>query len=341
MSLSTRHDVPTASISSSRVVSGHDGATSTLRMRYTDVPHTLDVMAALARRDRSADSVREAANTATLGSNIQDPHEVARAIHRYIRNRVRWIPDAHNVELVQAPRVTLKSMYGDCDDQSALAAAMLAAVGVGAGFEAIQYKEPGVWDHVYALYFADDEWHMLDPTSRVVPGANSLRPMAYERYRLYLHEQDNRAPEPDTDMRALATNYQAGSGMAVRAGYDANTGYSTKKYASNTPPGSGYDLMGLSSRGLAQTNVQTTGSETEEIPEWQKFILSLATLGPDYIEALQSGGTIESDGSITFPEGGTFARQQEAGFFSSTTGQIIIGGAFLGLAGTVIYLLMD
>lgn len=327
------HTVPSASLGPEQVLSARYGADSSWRMRYTDVPDTLELMAAYARRDRVADTIREAANTTTIGVDVQNAHEVAASIWRYIRNRVRWIPDANGVELLQTPIVTLRQRYGDCDDQATLAAAMLAALGIPAGFEAIAYRQKGVFDHVYALYWDGVGWHMLDPTAEARPGPGTMRPAAHDRMTFFLHQQDTRAPDAPEPMQTLTAGT---SGLAV---YNRNTPYAG--YNTNAPATSpAYDLSGLGQ--TDDTNITTTGSEGGT---WQDILYSLLAVGPEYIRALRSDGTVSGDGStLTQEERARLLyqqQQQQAGFLSGTTGILVLTGGLLAAALTLGYFLFD
>lgn len=320
------HTAPTASIAPGTVLSARYGADSSWRMRYTDVPDTLERMAAYARRDRVADSIRDAAHTATIGVDVQDAHEVAASIWRYIRNRVRWVPDANGVELLQSPVVTLQQKYGDCDDQSTLAAAMLASLGIPAGFEAIAYRSEGVYDHVYALYWDGDGWHMLDPTTQARPSAGTMRPDAFDRLTFFLHQQDTRAPDAPKPMKTLT------AGMGT---YDANTPYSG--YDMNEPAtGPAYDLSGL-----GQSNIETTGSEGDG--DWQDIFYQLLAAGPEYIRAFRNGQVTGANGQQLTPEQRAellYGEQQQAGFFGTTTGVLLLTGGLVAaalVAGAVLF----
>lgn len=310
-SLSQGPHPPGSALRTGQVLENRAGGSITYRARYTDVPHTLDLMAAYARRDRIADPVRHAAHVATQGVDVQDRHEVARSVWRYIKNRVRWVPDSFGVELVQTPVATLRYKYADCDGQATLAAAMLSSLGIPTGFEAIAHRREGVFDHVYAVYFAGDEWHMIDPTTTLRPGPDTQRPTAHNKIVRYLHDQDHADPMP--------------SQVQV-------TGSGLQSLARRTP-------------GLAQANIETKGSEEQpELEDFGDYFAFVLASAPAFIEAFQ-------DDSQETPSYEEFLRQQqqqngngqqrEAGFFSSTVGQLAIGGTLLALAGVAIYSLAD
>jgi len=271
------------------------------------VPDTLDLMAAYARRDRIAEPVREAANTATIGVDVGDIHAVARSIWRYIRNRVRWVPDAQGVELVQTPVFTLKQKYGDCDGQATLAASMLAAMGIPAGFEAIAHQRAGEFDHVYSVYLAGGNWHMLDPTANLRPGPNTLRPRARSKITRYLHSQD--LAEPMTP-----TVNVSGAGVGRRG------------------------MRGLTrSAGMGKSNIKTGGSETPDLEDFGDYFAFLVAAAPQFINALQKDNGRRGDYDFRDFDDRFDSPAQEAGFFSSTLGQIVIGGAIVTALGLGIY----
>jgi len=70
-----------------------------------------------------------------------------RALQVWVQNRIRYVQDPVDVELVQTPEVTLKLGTGDCDDQATLLAAMLESTGHLAKFVAIGVKG-GPFSHV-------------------------------------------------------------------------------------------------------------------------------------------------------------------------------------------------
>lgn len=92
---------------------------------------------ALSSLRNPAQTVRETA----LGCVSQCPerHWVAeiRACHEFVRDRIRYVMDPEDLELVATPEKTLQYGQGDCDDKSTLLAAMLKSINHPARFVAV------------------------------------------------------------------------------------------------------------------------------------------------------------------------------------------------------------
>lgn len=74
----------------------------------------------------------------------------ARAIYRYVTDRVRYTRDPHGVETLQSPLKTLEIGQGDCDDKATLLVTLLASIGHPATFVAVGRK-PGSISHVFVV----------------------------------------------------------------------------------------------------------------------------------------------------------------------------------------------
>ena len=98
------------------------------------------------------------------------------ALYRFVRQTVRYRLDPHRLERVQAPYWTLTvDGAGDCDDSSALLAALALAVGHGAILRAVAVDpdRPGSYSHVYPLLGAvvqgEEVWLGADATQKNRP----------------------------------------------------------------------------------------------------------------------------------------------------------------------------
>jgi hypothetical protein len=69
------------------------------------------------------------------------------ALHRFVRDEIRYVRDPVDVELVQTPEATLNIAQGDCDDKSTLLAALLIATGHPTRFVALGLNGGG-FSHV-------------------------------------------------------------------------------------------------------------------------------------------------------------------------------------------------
>jgi hypothetical protein len=69
------------------------------------------------------------------------------ALHEFVRDNIRYMPDPADIELLQTPQKTLEFGQGDCDDQSMLLAAMLKCADHPARFIAVGF-DGGPFSHV-------------------------------------------------------------------------------------------------------------------------------------------------------------------------------------------------
>lgn len=84
-----------------------------------------------------------------------------KALHAFVRDRIRYVRDPVGLELVQAPARTLDIGQGDCDDKSTLLAALLMATGHPARFVVIGFRgEP--FSHVLVEYKRGPKWIPLE-----------------------------------------------------------------------------------------------------------------------------------------------------------------------------------
>ncbi len=99
------------------------------------------------------------------------------ALHRFVRDQIRYVKDPVGVELVQAPQRTLEIGQGDCDDKSTLLAALLMATGHPAAFKAVGFRGNG-FSHVLVIVRKKDKWIPLEsilpkPAGWFPPGVTS------------------------------------------------------------------------------------------------------------------------------------------------------------------------
>lgn len=154
------------------------GVGTPLRREYEDLPSVLDKMAELVREHRSANLVRDTAAKISQDVPAKDAGALARAVWTFVRSEIQYVLDPAGTELLQGPDVTLRKGYGDCDDQAILAAALLMALGVDAGFRAVAQVEAGDFDHVYVLYWSSGQWKELDTIGGDPPGSGPFFPGA-------------------------------------------------------------------------------------------------------------------------------------------------------------------
>lgn len=119
-------------------------------------------------------SVRQAALDAVQGLAQKDWAGEVRALHAWVRDRVRFTRDIRGVETIQTPDITLALGQGDCDDKSVLLASMLESIGHPSRFVAIGFA-PEEFEHVYVESKVGQNWVPLDATEPVQAGWSPKR----------------------------------------------------------------------------------------------------------------------------------------------------------------------
>ncbi len=151
------------------------------RMPYQSLEHTLEQMKALVQNYRGNLSLRDKAVQITSGiakdsrtnlPNRRDYHALALAVYAWMKANIQYVRDPYQVELLQSPLKTLEVGYGDCDDQSILAAALLSSLGVPTQFKVVKAdpNQPNNYTHVYVVYQANGQWLGFDPTLHSTAG---------------------------------------------------------------------------------------------------------------------------------------------------------------------------
>jgi transglutaminase-like putative cysteine protease len=91
------------------------------------------------------------------------------ALHAFVRDKIRFVRDTYNKELLQTPEITLSMAAGDCDDKTTLLCALLLAIGLPAAFATI--KTGGQYfSHVYAMVNDNGKWIPLETVRNVPAG---------------------------------------------------------------------------------------------------------------------------------------------------------------------------
>lgn len=121
------------------------------------------------RGGRTSMAVRQLALSLIAGLPPKDLAGEVRALHAFVRDRIRYVRDVAGVETVQTPERTLQNAAGDCDDKSTLLAALLESIGFRTRFEAVGFV-PGRWSHVLVQALVHGRWVPLETTLDVQPG---------------------------------------------------------------------------------------------------------------------------------------------------------------------------
>lgn len=143
---------------------------------------TLALMVKLARQSRNNFEVRNLALQLVQPLPQKDWLGQVKAIHEFVRDRVRYVHDINGVETLATPMQTMQIMQGDCDDKALLTAALLDSIGHPVRFVAVG-KQPGEYEHVYVETKMGDKWVPVETTEPVPlgwspPGMKSV-PLIY------------------------------------------------------------------------------------------------------------------------------------------------------------------
>ena len=99
-------------------------------------------------------------------ANVPNKNTVAaaKALFEYVRKLVRYIPDPIDVETVQSPEVTLRVAAGDCDDHTALVAALAMSIGIPARYRVVGFASDK-FAHIFPELQINGKWIPADTTS--------------------------------------------------------------------------------------------------------------------------------------------------------------------------------
>lgn len=120
-------------------------------------------------------AIRRLALSLVAGLPPKDYVNEARRLHEYVRDRIRYVKDPDDRELVQSPTATLAIGQGDCDDKSVLLAALLKSIGHPARFKAIAVDGDPRFCHVYVETKLGNSWVACETTEPWPLGAYAPR----------------------------------------------------------------------------------------------------------------------------------------------------------------------
>lgn len=127
---------------------------------------TLKVMGGFVKDGKKSMMVRDQVLALTQGLQQKDWVGEVRALHAFVRDKIRYLADPSGVELVQTAEATLRNKQGDCDDKATLLCAMLESCNHPTRFVAIGF-EPGIYEHVYCETLIGDRWVSCETTENV------------------------------------------------------------------------------------------------------------------------------------------------------------------------------
>jgi transglutaminase-like putative cysteine protease len=133
------------------------------------VKETLRVMKSIAREFRNNPAIIQLAQQLTSGIPEKAWTQQVVALHRFVRDSIRYTLDTNDIEVLRTPQRLLADGQGDCDDKATLLATLLEAIGHPARFVAVGFQ-PGVLEHVLVETKVAEDWIPLETTERVEIG---------------------------------------------------------------------------------------------------------------------------------------------------------------------------
>lgn len=142
------------------------------------VRETMALMRQLVRNSRTSPSIIGLARAIVNTVPEKAWFEQIRALHGYVRDRIKYVLDPVDVELLATPERIALDGVGDCDEKSVLLSALLQATGHPSRFVAVGFQ-PGDLSHVYVeakLPFRGLDWIPLETTEPVAAGELPFAP---------------------------------------------------------------------------------------------------------------------------------------------------------------------
>jgi transglutaminase-like putative cysteine protease len=94
--------------------------------------------------------------------NGYEQSRTAVRIFEWVKSRIRYVKDPTGRELFQQIPALLQAGIGDCDDFTAIIAALFAAAGIKVRARIIKVKRGGPWAHIYPVAELDGKWRAFD-----------------------------------------------------------------------------------------------------------------------------------------------------------------------------------
>ena len=141
---------------------------------------TLNLMRSLVREGKVSPLVRQTAVDLTTGLLQKDKIAEIKVLHKFVRDRIRYVADIHNVETLHTAEKILQNKAGDCDDKTVLLASLLESLGYTTRLVAVGFSDPVKnlfgqlqaknYSHVYPEVFYKGKWIPLETTEPVEIG---------------------------------------------------------------------------------------------------------------------------------------------------------------------------
>lgn len=129
---------------------------------------TLKAMRILVRRCKTDLALRELAMQIVRPLAQRDYAAEIRALHAWVRDRIRYVRDIAGVETLHTPRRIVEQGQGDCDDKALLLATLLESIGHKTRFAALGYGATPT--HVLVEANIGNGWIPLETTEPVAAG---------------------------------------------------------------------------------------------------------------------------------------------------------------------------
>lgn len=125
------------------------------------VAATLKIMVNVVLQYRANAAVRVTAQTLVRDCPSRDSVCQVKALHSFVRDQIKYLPDVRDVETIQTPDYTLSMGSGDCDDHSVLMACLCESVGKQTRFLAVGIRGEG-FSHVSSQVLLGTRWVNLE-----------------------------------------------------------------------------------------------------------------------------------------------------------------------------------
>lgn len=145
------------------------------------IEQTIRLMIDFVRKYKDNPDIKAIVENVTYSGDCQEKFKNIKRIFQFVVERMHYVADPNNVELVKSAKHTLlgESRYGDCDDLSVAVATLLMAKGYKVWFRTVAWKkETGkAFTHVYLMVLLPcGKLAMpLDPTMKMQGFGNEVR----------------------------------------------------------------------------------------------------------------------------------------------------------------------
>ncbi|MEX1159542.1 MAG: transglutaminase-like domain-containing protein [Balneolaceae bacterium] len=151
------------------------------RVPYPGLDAVLSKMRQLVDQGKGDPDVRAKAVEITRGipkdirtglPNRRDYGKIADAVYSWMKKNIAYVNDPSGIEWLQTAKRTMDQKFGDCDDQSVLAGALLSSIGVPVRFKVVKANPDNrsAYSHVYLQYHDKSSWKGFDPTLHTQAG---------------------------------------------------------------------------------------------------------------------------------------------------------------------------